>query len=197
MDENVSFILATEPSRTLHGRIVEIHKGAEVHGEEGNTVLIKVAIDKDQLTDPRPGEASRPKCIAAAPVWDTYGSTKWRPSSNRELYSDIFKRRTGTGYRDKRNDEASNDEYTKLNPKLEGRKKLENLDPNIYSGFGIRISFVLRASSFELCIFPSPQNLLQNFKHYVHLHVDFRYGVFVRLGNNRRPRPMKCSWNIA
>jgi multidrug efflux pump subunit AcrA (membrane-fusion protein) len=49
MDENVTFILATDPGRHLQGRIKEIHRSAEVRGDEGNTVLIKVAIDKSQF----------------------------------------------------------------------------------------------------------------------------------------------------
>jgi hypothetical protein len=49
MDENVTFILATDPGRHLRGRIKEIHRSAEVRGDEGNTVLIKVAIDKSQF----------------------------------------------------------------------------------------------------------------------------------------------------
>jgi multidrug efflux pump subunit AcrA (membrane-fusion protein) len=50
-DENVTFILATDPGRKLKGRIKEIHRSAEVRGDEGNTVLIKVAIDKSQLRE--------------------------------------------------------------------------------------------------------------------------------------------------
>lgn len=49
MDENVTFVLATDPGRHLQGRIKEIHRSAEVRGDEGNTVLIKVAIDKSQF----------------------------------------------------------------------------------------------------------------------------------------------------
>ena len=43
----VSYILATEPGKTHYGTIKEIQYSAEVRGEEGNTVLIKVAINKD------------------------------------------------------------------------------------------------------------------------------------------------------
>jgi multidrug efflux pump subunit AcrA (membrane-fusion protein) len=55
MDENVTFILATDPGRNFQGRIKEIHRSAEVRGDEGNTVLIKVAIDKSQFQDLRSG----------------------------------------------------------------------------------------------------------------------------------------------
>jgi len=51
----VSYILATEPGTTHQGRIKEIHAGAEVRGEEGNTVLVRVAVDKHDLADLRPG----------------------------------------------------------------------------------------------------------------------------------------------
>jgi multidrug efflux pump subunit AcrA (membrane-fusion protein) len=50
-DENVTFHLATDAGRKLQGRIKEIHHSAEVRGDEGNTVLIKVALDKSQLRE--------------------------------------------------------------------------------------------------------------------------------------------------
>jgi multidrug efflux pump subunit AcrA (membrane-fusion protein) len=52
---DVEYQLATSPGTTLHGNVQEIHQSAEVRGEEGNTVLIKVAVAKDDLDDPRPG----------------------------------------------------------------------------------------------------------------------------------------------
>ena len=51
----VTYILATEPGTTHEGEVIEIHRSAEVRGDEGNTVLIKVAIDKSQLPSLRPG----------------------------------------------------------------------------------------------------------------------------------------------
>ncbi len=52
----VEYILATEPGETRLGTITEIHRSAEVRNhEEGNTVLIKVAIDKTELPQLRPG----------------------------------------------------------------------------------------------------------------------------------------------
>jgi hypothetical protein len=51
----VSYILATEPGTVRYGRIAEMHRSAEVRGDEGNTVLIKVAIDKMELPLLRPG----------------------------------------------------------------------------------------------------------------------------------------------
>lgn len=45
----VSYILKTDPGRRYEGRIKEIEYSAEVRGEEGNTVLLKVAIDDGDL----------------------------------------------------------------------------------------------------------------------------------------------------
>ncbi len=51
----VSYILAAEPGKTRYGAVKEVQHSAEVRGDEGNTVLIKVAIDKRELPDLRPG----------------------------------------------------------------------------------------------------------------------------------------------
>jgi len=51
----VSYILATEPGVTREGTVAEVYRSAEVRGDEGNTVLIKVAINKDELPFLRPG----------------------------------------------------------------------------------------------------------------------------------------------
>jgi hypothetical protein len=48
-DLDVNYILSTDPGKTLHGTIREIHGAADVQGEEGNTVLVRVAINKDDL----------------------------------------------------------------------------------------------------------------------------------------------------
>lgn len=53
----VTYILASHPDQKLKGTIKEIHKTAEVRGERGNTVLIKVKIDKESLiADAKKGE---------------------------------------------------------------------------------------------------------------------------------------------
>ena len=39
------------PGPRYHGKIKEVHRTAEVRGEEGNTVLIRVAINKDDIKD--------------------------------------------------------------------------------------------------------------------------------------------------
>jgi hypothetical protein len=64
-DENVTFILATDAGKKLQGRIMEIHKSAEVRGDEGNTVLIKVAIDKSQFRELRSGVVTPGAAVTA------------------------------------------------------------------------------------------------------------------------------------
>jgi hypothetical protein len=53
---DVEYIAQTDPGVTRWGKIKFIHNIAEVHGEEGNVVLVRVKIDKsDLLTEPRKG----------------------------------------------------------------------------------------------------------------------------------------------
>jgi multidrug efflux pump subunit AcrA (membrane-fusion protein) len=54
-DLKVTYILATQPGTKYYGKVTEVARSAEVRGEEGNTVLVKVAIDKNDLSDPIPG----------------------------------------------------------------------------------------------------------------------------------------------
>jgi multidrug efflux pump subunit AcrA (membrane-fusion protein) len=53
----VTYILATNPGQKRAGSVAEIHTTAEVRGDEGNTVLVRVTINKDDLTaaELRPG----------------------------------------------------------------------------------------------------------------------------------------------
>ncbi|MGE3407543.1 MAG: efflux RND transporter periplasmic adaptor subunit [Pirellulales bacterium] len=51
----VSFVAAHQPDQVLTGRLIDAQRRAEVRGEEGNTVLLRVAIDKSQVRDLRPG----------------------------------------------------------------------------------------------------------------------------------------------
>jgi hypothetical protein len=44
-----TFVLSSHPGRTFQGRVVEIETAAEVRGDEGNTVLVRVEVDKEQL----------------------------------------------------------------------------------------------------------------------------------------------------
>jgi RND family efflux transporter MFP subunit len=44
----VTYHLATEPGSNYEGKVQEVHESAEVHGEEGSVVLVKVTIDKEQ-----------------------------------------------------------------------------------------------------------------------------------------------------
>jgi len=46
---HVTFMLSTLPGQEFSGRVVEIERTAEVRGEEGNTVLVRVAFEKDDL----------------------------------------------------------------------------------------------------------------------------------------------------
>jgi multidrug efflux pump subunit AcrA (membrane-fusion protein) len=46
---DVVFTLSSHAGSQYRGRVVEIEQTAEVRGEDGNTVLVRVAIDKDQL----------------------------------------------------------------------------------------------------------------------------------------------------
>jgi hypothetical protein len=53
----VTYFLATDPGTRRKGDVKEIQQAAQVQGEEGNTVLIKVRMDKDEVAaeDLRPG----------------------------------------------------------------------------------------------------------------------------------------------
>jgi multidrug efflux pump subunit AcrA (membrane-fusion protein) len=46
---DVIFTLTSHPGSQFHGRVVEIEQTAEVRGDDGNSVLVRVAIDKDEL----------------------------------------------------------------------------------------------------------------------------------------------------
>lgn len=65
----VTYILATEPSVTHVGKIQEIHHSAEVRGDEGNTVLIKVELDKDEMEQLRAESKLRPGATVTAKVY--------------------------------------------------------------------------------------------------------------------------------
>ena len=49
----LTFMLATHPdsSQRLSGQVEEIHKSAEVHGEDGNSVRMKVSFDQQQIAE--------------------------------------------------------------------------------------------------------------------------------------------------
>jgi multidrug efflux pump subunit AcrA (membrane-fusion protein) len=61
----VTFYLALNPKKQLKGQVVEVHRSAEVRGEEGNTVLIRVSFDqqalRDVITDPKIGATATAK----------------------------------------------------------------------------------------------------------------------------------------
>jgi hypothetical protein len=48
-DLKVEFVLATDPNKTFEGIVTEVGERAEVRGDEGSTVLIRVAIDKQKI----------------------------------------------------------------------------------------------------------------------------------------------------
>jgi multidrug resistance efflux pump len=47
----VSFQLSTHPGQEFRGAVIEIERRAEIRGEEGSVVLVRVAIDKQQLPE--------------------------------------------------------------------------------------------------------------------------------------------------
>ncbi len=47
----VTFFLALNPKEKLEGKVREIHRSAEVRGEEGNTVLVRVSFDQSRLRE--------------------------------------------------------------------------------------------------------------------------------------------------
>ena len=48
---SVTFTLASHPGQTFHGHVVEREQTAQVRGEEGNTILVRVQVDKSQLPE--------------------------------------------------------------------------------------------------------------------------------------------------
>jgi hypothetical protein len=65
---NVRYILATEPGTTLRGKVREIHRIAEVRGDEGNTVLIKVDLDEAEMSQLRDQQRLRPGATVTAKI---------------------------------------------------------------------------------------------------------------------------------
>lgn len=47
----VTFTLASHPGQTFRGQVVEVEQTAQVRGEEGNTILVRVQVDKSQLPE--------------------------------------------------------------------------------------------------------------------------------------------------
>ncbi|HUE71147.1 MAG TPA: efflux RND transporter periplasmic adaptor subunit [Pirellulaceae bacterium] len=46
---DVIFALASHPGAEFHGEVIEIEQTAEVRGEEGNTILVRALVNKDEL----------------------------------------------------------------------------------------------------------------------------------------------------
>ncbi|MEX0613456.1 MAG: HlyD family efflux transporter periplasmic adaptor subunit [Pirellulales bacterium] len=61
----VTFFLALNPKEKLEGQVQEIHRSAEVRGEDGNTVLVRVSFDQSRLrevvADPKIGATATAK----------------------------------------------------------------------------------------------------------------------------------------
>jgi hypothetical protein len=53
----VRFILATDPGVSYYGSLKQVDQRAEVRGDQGNTVLAKVRIRKEDLSELRPGSS--------------------------------------------------------------------------------------------------------------------------------------------
>ncbi len=65
-----TYILATEPGKKHIGHVKEVkNTPAEVRGEEGNTVLMLVSVNKEDFTDRRPGASVTAKVYCGwAPI---------------------------------------------------------------------------------------------------------------------------------
>jgi Barrel-sandwich domain of CusB or HlyD membrane-fusion/GAF domain len=46
---DVTFMLSSHPGEEYHGVVIEIEQSAEVRGEEGNTILVRVEVDRESL----------------------------------------------------------------------------------------------------------------------------------------------------
>jgi multidrug efflux pump subunit AcrA (membrane-fusion protein) len=64
----VTFILATKPSEKFTGEVVEIAETAEVRGEEGNTVKIRVRFDQSLIADNDAFTGIRPNAGVTAKI---------------------------------------------------------------------------------------------------------------------------------
>lgn len=65
-DLKVEYVLATDPDVQRYGTVRETHYAAEVRGEEGNTVKMSVAIDKQDLVE---ADLLRPGATVTARVY--------------------------------------------------------------------------------------------------------------------------------
>ena len=66
---DVTYVLATEAGTRQHGTVKEIHNSAEIRGDEGNTVLIKVELDPDELEQLRKEKKFRSGASVNAKVY--------------------------------------------------------------------------------------------------------------------------------
>ena len=47
----VTFTLASHPGQTFRGQVIEIEQTAQVRGEDGNTILVRVELDRSDLPE--------------------------------------------------------------------------------------------------------------------------------------------------
>lgn len=67
-DLDVSYILALQPGTTRHGKIEEVDRSAEVRGDEGNTVMIRVKLDDTEMEQLRKEQKLRQGAAVTAKV---------------------------------------------------------------------------------------------------------------------------------
>ncbi len=68
-DLDVTYILALQPGTTRHGKIEEVARSAEVRGDEGNTVMIYVELDKTEMEQLRAEQKLRQGAAVSAKVY--------------------------------------------------------------------------------------------------------------------------------
>ena len=65
---DISYVLALQPGTTRHGEIEEVDCSSEVRGDEGNTVMIRVKLDKDEMEQLRKEQKLRQGAAVTAKV---------------------------------------------------------------------------------------------------------------------------------
>jgi hypothetical protein len=58
---DVSFVVATDLEREQHGQVIDVANAVEHDPVEGPTLLVTVAVDREQLGDVRPGASVYPR----------------------------------------------------------------------------------------------------------------------------------------
>jgi len=63
-DLDVKFILATDPKTERNGNVIDIQRITQMHEDEGHSVRIRIAVDEEDIQDPRPGTTVTGKVLA-------------------------------------------------------------------------------------------------------------------------------------